>query len=403
MTYDPNTTITTPNTISDGLMVKIVSGALMTLREELPFLASVQKQYSGMEGEPGQTFNIQVQAPRAAQDVVPANVVPNDGGGTYSNVPLTLDKWREVPFTITNYELVAMNAGPLIPEAIKESARAIANDLNDYIYGKANAKVYGAVGSAAAGLFAANINGLADLDYILSKQLCPVGQRQLALNIGDATAAEKLDDFKKYMNLGDVEALRAGRLGRIYNTEIHRQTLANRWTAGSDNGSYVLTGNITAQAATYPGASFQIGVGTGTGTILAGDLVQIGGSADAQTYVVTSALNTGVLSISPPPAIAHSIGDTVKVIGAGTTYTRNLAFDPGLLALVMRVPNFTSIGGEPLPTMGQHRVMVDPVTGIPLKLSSYPMFEQHNFRLSYLAGAVVADPRRGAFALSSAY
>jgi hypothetical protein len=389
------------NIFADNQAVTIVAAALQTLREFLPVSVNCQKDFSSASSEIGKTFVIQRQNAISTSVVAPNSVVPQDGGRTYDSVNVTFGdtSWQRASFTFTPRDNAELMLGQLVPECIAEASRSLGKLVEGALYAAATRKVYGRAGAYNADPFASNINQVATLRKVLTKQLCPMENRHLVLGQEEYTSGLQLDDFKKYINAGDSEAFRQGKLGNLYGFNLHEtQVRPLPAISGTMTAGFVTDGASVVDASTL--------ACTGTCNLLVGDLITVTEAATgvAYDYVITAATGaisgtTVTLSVEPKIQIIHTTGSAItKVGGATATYfARNLAFQSNAFALIMRIPGMV----DGMPTLGSPAAMQDPVSGIPMKCTIYPGYEQVRVELSILFAVECIDPRRAAWLIGT--
>jgi hypothetical protein len=116
---------------------------------------------------------------------------------------------------------------------------------------------------------------------------------------------------------------------------------------------------------------------TGSGTILAGDIVTFAGTT--QNYVVNTALSGGSFAIGKPGLVAAEADN--DAITVGNSYTPNLAFARSAIVLATRAPAAPA-GGD----MADDAMMVtDPVSGLSFEVAVYRQFMQvvYHVRLAW--------------------
>ncbi|MGD0089928.1 MAG: hypothetical protein ABSE73_08415, partial [Planctomycetota bacterium] len=202
------------NTYDSELMPRIMAGALMVLREACPLAHLVEKDFDGAAAQVGQDVIITRPTRVGTSDVVPSATPPEAVDTPINKSKITLDKWKRAdPFSLTTRDSTLLLTRNVLPGQIKEQARALANQLSSDLLGLYK-KVSGLVGTAGTNPFVSNVNAAADVRDQLNRQLCPdEGEnRHLIIGYDEETAALKLDDFKKFMNVGDTLAFRQGQL-----------------------------------------------------------------------------------------------------------------------------------------------------------------------------------------------
>lgn len=375
------------NTFSTELMPRILAGALEVLREEMALASKVTKDFNGAAAQLGQTVSVMKPVAQSAASVTPAATPPSLSDSTPGVQQITIDQWKATRFHMSTKEATEIQAGVFVPNQIREAARALARNVNQYLFGKYKS-FYGYAGTAGTNPFATNVNPAADVAEQLDYHLCPPEDRLLFINLAAQTAARKLTDLRYALYAGDTEALRRGAVGRVFGMDVIADRDVPSHTAGVPGGTPLVNGALAAGA-----TSVAMDGGGAAGTYKEGDVILLAG--DSYPYVVTADVTldgsgVGTLTVQPPirTAIADNAAITLKA-----SHTVNLACDPKAFGLVMRVPDSSIVGA---PTYGEHMSMTDPKSGIPLKLSYLPGYHAAQWELSILYGAAVIDARRGA-------
>ena len=378
------------NTFDSSLQPRILAGALEVLREEAALAAEVSKDFNGAAGMVGETVTINKPTAQSAGNLTPAATPPALTDNTYGVTSITIDKWKRSGFHLTDREATQIITGNVVPNQIREAARALAYQLNSDLWATYKSS-YGYAGTAGTDPFATNVNPVADARKALNYQRCPDGNRVLLIGLNEEASALKLDDFKKMLNAGDANAFRRGDIGNLYGFRVRLDRQRPVHTAGT------ITTGLAAKAATAVAAGLKTFVATtaastGACALLVGDVIAIAGHTTTYTLTATatqaSAATDVTLAFEPGLEVALAGGEAITV---KASHGVNMAFDPAGFGLVMRTPKDAIEGA---PTLGQHMVMVDPVSGMPLKLSYYPGYHAAQWELSILYGAAMIDPRR---------
>jgi hypothetical protein len=142
-------------------------------------------------------------------------------------------------------------------------------------------------------------------------------------------------------------------------------------TAGT-GASYLVNGALAA------GASAVV-VDTGTGTVLAGDVVTFAADS-ANKYMVNSALATSTLSIGNP-GLKVAIADN-NAMTVGGAFTPNFGFTPNALVLATRLPAMPA-GGD---NAADVRIIIDPVSGLSFQVAMYKLYHQVKIEIGIVWG-----------------
>jgi len=129
----------------------------------------------------------------------------------------------------------------------------------------------------------------------------------------------------------------------------------------------------------YAVGATTIEVDTGTGTILAGDVITFDG--DTNKYVIASALAGGVVTIAAP-GLRKAVVDNaaVTVVAAAA---RNMAFNRSSIVLATRMPERPEEGDLARDVM----TITDPRTGLSFELSLYGGYRKVRYELALAWGA----------------
>jgi hypothetical protein len=362
------------------VMTNILAGALDTLREESPLLSVVEKDFNGAASARGDTVSVSIPVAQAASTVTPAATMPALADITPTNVTLTLDQWKGSRFHITDKQFHEIaNGNPQSPGQIAEAARAIANAVNAEVLGHYK-EIYGYAGTAGTVPFATTLGGLVDARTVLNRQLCPDGNRVGLIDYSAETNWLNLAVNQNFYQAGSNDLLVNGDLGKKFGVRMFRENQIPLHTAGTGSG-YEINGAHAAGATTLT-------LKTGTGTLVAGDVISIENGSPHTYVIVTGNTAPGTVTIQPPLKIAASNGDDVTI---KATHRVNMVFDPAAFAIVTR-PLAGPIEGAP--QMGMSQSMTDAKTGLSMRLDYLPGYHAAQWELSLLWGSKVIDPRR---------
>lgn len=324
----------------------------------------------------------------AAADITPAMSIPAASYQTIGNAPFTIQKSRYVPFSWTGEEQMSVESGPgyltiqqdQIAQAIRALVNEVENDVCDYAALGAS-RAYGTAGATPFGT-ASDLTDLAELKKILDDNGAPVSDRSVILN---TTAGAKLrgkhSELFRVNESGDQSFLRQGLLGNIFNLGLRESAQIGNATAGT-GASYQLNGAHAAGATA-------ITVDTGTGTILAGDIVTI----NSVKYVVASALSAGSFTIAAPGLLAAGADNDAVTVNA--TSTRNLAFTRNSILLGTRLPALPKEGD----LASDRETIVDERSGLAFEVACYPGFRMVTYHVSLAWGVKVMKPEHLALLL----
>ena len=377
------------NTLT-GHIPTIFQALDMVARESIGFIPAVRINSQAEIAAVGETIQYHVVPALTSGDVTPAAYPPDYSGVTVSYDTMTISKSKVVPFGFTGEEQRGLrnarglgndNYDTILRDLYAQAFRVIVNEVEAdlaLLY-KAASRAYGTAATAPFGT-AGDLSDIAQIRKILTDNGCPASDLHLVLGTSAiANLRGKQNVLFKVNEAGTDELLRKGVIGMLEGFMIHESAQVKDHTKGT--GASYLVNN----ASNYAVGSTTIAADTGTGTILAGDILTDSQSGvDSNKYVVKTALSAGSLVINNPGLKkAWADNDTLAV---GNSYTANLAFHRDSMQLVARQPLMPE-GGD-----GASDVMtaVDPVSGLAFQIAMYGQYRQRRIEVG-LAWGVKAN------------
>jgi hypothetical protein len=255
-------------------------------------------------------------------------------------------------------------------QAFRSLANLIEVDLATVGYQGAS-RAFGSAGTTPFGT-AGDLSDVAGVRQILDDNGVP--QSNLHLVIGTSAMANirgKQSTLFKVNEAGTNDLLRRGTIGELEGFAVGNTGQAQSVTKGT--GAGYLVNNVAG----YAVGDTAITLDTGTGTILAGDVITFAG--DLNKYVVATALAANVVTIAKPglrQTLANDVALTV-----GNNFRANLAFHKSAIQLVTRMPAMP-VGGD---TADDTIQVTDPVSGLSFEIAVYRQYLQvvYHVRLAW--------------------
>lgn len=370
------------NTVTNVIQQLLAQG-LLALRENAQMPRLVNRGYESTAGEKGSTIDVPIPSAITAQDVTPSYVPPDDAGISPTKASISLDQWVEAPFFLTDKELLEVQEGT-IPMQASEAIKALANDVDDYLF-SLYTSVYGFAGTPATTPFGTDLTEYLDARKALNNQLAPMDPRFAVINADAEASALGLRAFQDASFRGDADGIIRGQIG---------EKLGAMWVMDQNVPSHTAG---TASGATTTAAGFALGVTTialasaGTGTILAGDVITF--ANHAQTYAVTTGdsdvSNGGSIVIYP--GLKTALPTSAQAITVKATHVVNLTFHRDAFALASR----PFAGADPM-GLGTFMSAVDPVSRLALRLEVSRQHKRTRFSYDILYGAQLVRPELAA-------
>ncbi len=335
----------------------------------------------------GQSVRIPFSPDLTAADFTPAMALPSANELTYTNQAFTMTKQRRVKFTWSGEDAYAVNAGPgianLNQQNIAQAIRTLRNEMATSVTAAASVAGTRATGTAGTTPFASSINDANNIRKILADNGAPVGAGwNLVVDTSAGTNLRNLTILSQANTSGTTDTLRRGILLPISNGNILEDSTIPTVTKGT-GASYQLSAALAVGDTT-------VAVDTGSGTILAGDVVTISN----HKYVVATALSGGSFTIAAP-GIREVVADNTAIT-INNNSVRNFACTPDAILLGTRLPE---VGPQGADLAIMREVLTDPVSGISFELAVYPGDHMATYTISAVWGVKVINNRNLALLL----
>ena len=332
-----------------------------------------------------QTLRSSVAPANTTSTFTPSMAIPAAVDQTIGKKDLTLTKNKYAAFSWTGEESYAVDQGPgfltIQQDQIAQAFRVLVNEMENDVCDAIAQGASRAYGTAGTTPFASTLADSAQARKILDDNGAPASGRSLVINTTAAAALRTLGQLTKANEAGTSMTLRDGELLNMHGFSVRESAQINDATAGT-GASYLLNGALAVGATS-------VTVDTGTGTILAGDIVTIG----AHKYVVATALASNVFTINAPGIVAAAADNLAITVNA--TSARNIAFSPNALTLATRLPIFPAQGDLAI----DNEIITDPRTGISFDLRVYPGDGMVLYRIHALWGWSMVKPEHAALIL----
>lgn len=379
------------NTLT-GLLGVMYAALNNVSRERVGFVPAVARDARADGVAIGQSLTVPIGANAAAADNTPGVTAPDTGDAAQSYTTITISNSKHVPIRWTGEEtLGTQSAGTyedLMRQRFEHAFRTLGNlieaDLAAAAY-KGASRAYGTAGTtpfATAGDF----SDFAQVAKILDDNGCPTGDMRMVLgNAAVANIRGKQSNLFKVNEAGTDAMLRMGSLGQIEGFWMHQSGQVVTHTKGtgtsyqSNNGSGYAVGDTT------------IALDTGSGTMIAGDVVTFTG--DTNKYIVGTALSGGSMAINAP-GLRATLADNVAV-AIGNNYAANVAFDRSAILLATRAPAKPEGGDAAVDIM----TVQDPVSGLVFEVAHYRQYLQNTIHVRIAWGVKVINSQHVAILL----
>lgn len=372
------------NTLN-SLIPDLYEGLDIVSRELVGFIPSVTLDAQAERAALNQSIRVPITPAAAAEDVTPGQLPPDDGDQSIGNTPIVISKSRTVPFRWTGEEQKGVNSGPgystIRRDQIAQAFRTLTNEIEANVATLAStaSRAWGTAGTTP---FASDLSDPAQVRKILADNGAPLSDMQMVINTTAGAKVRSLAQLTKANEAGTTALRAQGVLLDIHGFTLRESAGVGIHTAGT-GASYVTNGALAKGATT-------IAVQTGTGTVLAGDVVSFG---DGYKYVVATPLSGGSFTIAAPGLMAAVASGAAMTVAA--SYTGNMAFSRSAIVLVTRAPALPEEGD-----MADDRVMLqDPRSGLAFEVAMYKQYRRVRYEVSIAYGWANIKPANTALLL----
>lgn len=366
------------NTITN--LIPVLYEALdMVQRELVGFISACGRDSSAERVAVNQTINVYIAPAASTADVAPGTNAPDDGDQNFGNTTMTISKSKYSPVRWSGEEQLSIATNParrrVIVDQFAQSMRALVNlveaDLAAAAYQGAS-RAFGTPGTTPFGT-ASDLTDLANILRILDDNGAGKVDRQLVLGTAAMVNLRgKQSSLFKVNEAGSDELLRQGIVGNLMGSAVRDSAGVPTPTKGT--GASYQVNNVSG----YAVGDTAITVDTGTGTILAGDVVTFAG--DTNKYVVTSALASDSFRIGSP-GLRQTLSDNTAIT-VGNTATQNICFQRNYLQLATRVPAMPE-GGDAADDVTE---ITDPVSGLSFQVAVYRQYRRVKYEIGLAWG-----------------
>jgi P22 coat protein - gene protein 5. len=380
------------NTLTN-LIPDIYAALDVVSRELVGFIPSVARDATADRVALNQNLRIE-QTPRntAGRNITPAMSFPAAADQTITPATLTITKQRAYPFNWSGEEQKAVDFGPgyltIKQDQIAQAIRALTNEMETDIFNAFRSGVSRASGTGGATPFgtAGDLSDIANLRKILDDNGAPASDRWFVLNTtAGANLRGKQSILTKVNESGTDSTLRQGVLLDVFNFGFRESAVISQVAKGGGSA-------YTTTAAGFAVGTTSIPLITGSGTILAGDVIQFGGTTGPKYVVATGIGAPGTIVLNPPGLITALPASTQAVSLETTSPTANIGFSRNAFVLACRLPAYPD-GGD----LATDRMTVtDPRSGISLEIAQYPGYRMVVYEVSACWGVLALKPEHAA-------
>jgi len=375
------------NTIT-GLVPDIYEALDIVSRELTGMIPSATLNASANTVAKGQAIRVDVEPAGNVSDITPAMTVPDPTGQTSGYVDIIITKSRAAEFGFLGEDQKGLNTGAgygsVRANKIAQAIRALTNEVETDLCALQStfSRAYGTAGTSPFGT-ANDYTDASNALKILKDNGSPLQDNQLVINT--SAGVNLLGKQAAVADAGSDSILRQGVLLDVNGMPIRESAQVVTNTAGT-GASY------TTNTAGYAVGATALTLITGTGTVLAGDVVTFAG--DSNKYVVATALTAGVVTLAEP-GLRVAMSAATKAMTVVAAAARNMAFNRSAIVLAARAPARPSEGDNASDVI----VITDPRSGLSMEFSMYKGYRKVRYEVALAWGVKNIKPEHTALLL----
>jgi len=377
------------NTIT-ALIPDIYEAMDVVSREQVGMIPAVTISASSARAKLNQNIVVDIEPDAGAGvTIVPAMTVPEPTGETSGSTTITISNSKAYEFGFNGEDEHGLQTGPgylgVRAQKIAQRIRRLVNDVETDLaalsitssraYGTAGTTPFGTAGDFSDASFAKKIlidNGAPEFDNHL---------------VMDTTAGATIQGKQAQANITGTDSLqRQGILLPLAGLDLRQSAQISSHTKGTG------TGYLVNNVAGYAVGDMSIAVDTGSGTVLAGDIVTFAG--DTNKYMVATGVSAPGTIVIAAPGLRQTLANNVAMT-VGATAVQNMAFNRSALVLVTRAPARPIEGDNAVDVS----LITDPRSGLTFEFAMYKGYRKVRYEIALAWGVKNIKPAHTAVLL----
>lgn len=335
-----------------------------------------------------QDITYDVTAVGTARNITPAATPPAFVDETTAAGTMKLTKSRSVPFYWSGDDVAKLgrSKAAIQNNKIAQALRTLRNEMEADLAAlhALTSRAYAAHATTPAALFGSNYGEAAQVRKILVDNGAPMADVSLVLGTTAGAAVRTL--IGPTATQANVED---GQLVNMFGMALRESGQIVTTTAvGNNTGTYAINGAHAKGATTLT-------IKTGTGTILAGDVITIGTDTGTK-YVVTTGVDNGTSIVIGAPGLKKTLAGNEAIAIVGVC-ERNMCLSRTAIHLLARLPAQPE-GGD---AATDELIVQDPITGLPFRFAQYKGYHANQYEVGIAWGVKNAVPQHTALLLGN--
>ena len=376
------------NTIS-AIVPDIYEALDVVSRELTGLIPSVTLNASAQRAGINQNIVVDVEPGGNVSDITPAMTIPEPTGQTSGSTIIQITKSRAAEFGFIGDDQKKLNTGPgymgTRANKIAQAIRSLVNEVEIDLAGLQStfSRAYGTPGTTPFGT-ANDYTDASNVMKILKDNGSPISDNQLVINT--SAGANFIGKQSAVNAAGTDSMLRQGVLLDLAGMPLRESAQIQTAVAGTGT-------NYTSSAAGFAVGSTTIALITGSGTVLAGDVITFAG--DPNKYVVTTGVAAPGNIVIAAPGLRQALPASAKAVSIAAASARNMAFNRSALVLAARSPARPEEGDMAEDVI----VITDPRSGLSMEFAMYKGYRKVRYEVGLAWGVKNIKPEHTALLL----
>ena len=319
------------NTLT-ALAPTLFSAAKKVANEPAAAISAINMSFDNKGVAIGDYVTVPIAPTRSVSAYTPSMTTTAGADATATSVDVAITANNHVSWQLSGEQSRSLDNGGInqewVGQLVSQGMRSLRNaaEADALVAIKEGAsRAYGTAGTTP---FASDLSALTNARKILVDNGAPLADMSCIYDSAAGLNLSNLGIVQQAYQAGSDAERRSGNLGRQFGFNLATSGGIATHTKGTGSGYLV------NNASGYSVGDTAITVDTGTGTVLAGDIVTFAG--DSNKYVVASALASNVVTLAEPglrAALADNAAMTV-----GSNYVANVAFERSAVVGIVRPP-----------------------------------------------------------------
>lgn len=385
------------NTNIDLVRKDIFLGLKEVSNEPTGFIQSVNTNTGAETAAIGDQIKIPSGTASDAMDTPVGYSNPTEGNSDVNAGTMEITKSRTITIDWKGeHQKAVMNSGvmgTILAQQFADAFRKLRNEIEADVYAEACKGASRAYGAAGITPFASanNMADLANVKGILDANGAAKSNRTIVLS-----PAAEINLLSNQMNMikvneaGSEALLRKGIVMPTYGFNVRSSAAGEEAIPGSAGSGYAVNG------ATFKKGAKEIAIDTGSGAILAGNIVSF---ANDNNKYVAGAGSTSTKLILNPTGLRKDVADNAAITLEANAYNASVALHRNAIALAIRPPAVPQFNGRSMDNALAREYVTDPLTNITFEIAVFGGMRQLQYQISVAWGVKAVNPEHIALLL----